>query len=72
MKGLTADGSTRQWRKMREVVLASKGKRCHVCGSTKNLQVNHIRPRRSGGGDNKGNLNVVCVKHQNQGRPRGS
>lgn len=69
-KGLTADGSTRSWRRAREAIPGPK--RCHVCGSTKNLQADHIKPRREGGTDAVSNLRWVCIKHQNAGRPRGS
>lgn len=71
MKGLTADGSTRAWRRARERIPGPK--RCVVCGTTRNLQANHIKPRKGGGSDSVSNLEWRCVRHQTYvGRPRGS
>lgn len=65
-KGLTADGSTRAWRKLRAQVL----KRAGVSG--KGYEVDHIKPRRAGGKDVASNLRVVRRSQNRPGRPRGS
>lgn len=67
-KGLTEDGSTRAWRRMRESI-PGKPKRCP---DGKPPFVNHIKPRRLGGKDVRGNLEWRCGKNPYVGRPRGS
>jgi 5-methylcytosine-specific restriction endonuclease McrA len=76
-KGLTADGSTRAWREVREKI----PKRCSICGRSNaaaksaghgELELSHKKPRKDGGGDQPSNLEWVCEQNQNQGRPRGS
>jgi 5-methylcytosine-specific restriction endonuclease McrA len=77
-KGLSADGSTRAWREVRAAKLRAALKngtyKCAVCGTTRNLQLDHIKSRRSGGTDAPGNLGKwYCPKHNpGVGRPRGS
>jgi hypothetical protein len=67
-KGLTADGSTRAWRRMREQV-PGKPKRCP---DGRPPFVNHIRPRKNGGKDVLGNLEWRCGKDPHVGRPKGT
>lgn len=67
-KGLTADGSTRAWRRMRDQ-LPGKPARCPD-GSTP--FVNHKVPRKHGGKDVPGNLEWRCGKDPHVGRPKGS
>jgi len=66
-KGLTADGSTRAWRRLREQV-PGKPKRC--AGGGKPF-VNHIKPRYQGGADRLSNLEWRCGKDPYVGRPKG-
>ena len=52
-------GSTRQWRNLRREVIARDKGKCKICGSAGSV-VDHIKPRSSGGGDNKSNLRLIC------------
>ncbi len=52
-------GSTRQWRKLREQVLARDEYRCH-CGQLA-TEVDHIIPVRDGGTDVPSNLRATCT-----------
>lgn len=74
---LKPQGSTRAWRRIRDEI----PKKCHICGRSNSqaraaghgeLELSHIRPRKDGGGDSRGNLEWICESRQNQGRPKGS
>lgn len=67
-KGLTADGSTRAWRRMRERV-PGKPK---SCPDGSKPFVDHIKPRKDGGKDTLSNLRWMCGKNPHVGRPKGS
>ena len=51
-------GSTRQWRKLRAIILAEHPQ-CTLCGGTAD-QVDHIIPVSRGGTDTRSNLRAVC------------
>lgn len=42
------------------------GSRCAICGSTKNLTVDHIIPLSKGGSDTIDNIQILCRKHNSQ------
>lgn len=47
-------------RKLAERIAARDGHACVYCGSRRNLHVDHLRPRRLGGGDHPRNLVLAC------------
>ncbi len=49
------------YNELRNHVLVRDGWRCQSCGSTKNLQVHHLRPRSKLGDDSMNNLLTLCV-----------
>lgn len=49
-----------QWRELKEEILAERGAKCAVCGSTEQLDLHHIKPMRIGGLDVKENLQLLC------------
>jgi 5-methylcytosine-specific restriction endonuclease McrA len=57
---LKDNGSTSQWRKIRQRILNRDGHTCQVCGMEGN-SVDHIVPRSAGGGDHDWNLQTLCV-----------
>jgi hypothetical protein len=66
-KGLTADGSTRAWRRTRD---ALPGK--PTCPDGKPPFVDHKVPRRLGGKDELSNLRWGCGHNPGTGRPKGT
>ena len=50
-----------EYRLMRNQVLERDGWRCQECGSIKDLQVHHMKPRGQLGGDVMDNLITVCA-----------
>jgi 5-methylcytosine-specific restriction protein A len=46
---------------LRKLVLERDGWRCQECGSARNLQVHHLRPRSQLGGDRMQNLITLCA-----------
>jgi hypothetical protein len=68
-KGLTADGSTRAWRALRERVPGKPSR----CPDGKPPFVHHKNvARKDGGADVLSNLEWRCGKDPDVGRPRGS
>lgn len=59
MSSLKKNGSTTQWRRIRQTVINRDGC-CQLCGTEDNLSVDHIVPRSLGGTDNLDNLEVLC------------
>lgn len=59
MSSLKNNGSTSQWRRIRQTVINRDGC-CQMCGSEERLSVDHIVPRTLGGDDNLSNLQVLC------------
>ena len=57
---LKDNGSTSQWRKIRQRILQRDGHTCQHCGMDGN-SVDHIVPRSAGGGDNEWNLQTLCT-----------
>jgi len=47
--------------RLRKQVLERDGWRCQECGSMRQLQVHHMKPRSQLGGDVMGNLITLCV-----------
>jgi 5-methylcytosine-specific restriction endonuclease McrA len=57
---LKDNGSTSQWRKIRQRILQRDGYTCQHCGMDGN-SVDHIVPRSAGGGDHDWNLQTLCT-----------
>ena len=57
---LRANGSTTQWRKLREIVIRRDQGTCQACGM-EGSHVDHIVPRRLGGDDTLSNLQLLCA-----------
>lgn len=49
-----------EWRELKEEIKAERGAKCAICGSTDGLDLHHIKPRRTGGTDDKENLQLLC------------
>jgi 5-methylcytosine-specific restriction endonuclease McrA len=59
MSSLKKNGSTTQWRRIRQTVINRDGC-CQRCGTEDNLSVDHIVPRSLNGTDSLDNLEVLC------------
>ena len=59
MSSLKNNGSTSQWRRIRQTVINRDGC-CQMCGTEERLSVDHIVPRSLGGDDSLSNLQVLC------------
>lgn len=56
---LRANGSTTQWRKLREIVIRRDAGICQRCGQ-EGSHVDHVVPRALGGDDSLNNLQLLC------------
>lgn len=56
---LRANGSTTQWRKLREIVIRRDAGICQRCGQ-EGSHVDHVVPRKLGGDDSLQNLQLLC------------
>lgn len=62
-------GAVKRRRLPKSVVSAVKeraGYRCGACGSTEDLQIDHIHPVRHGGSDDMDNLQTLCGTHNRE------
>jgi 5-methylcytosine-specific restriction endonuclease McrA len=59
LSSLKNNGSTSQWRRIRQTVINRDGC-CQRCGTEERLTVDHIVPRVLGGDDSLSNLQVLC------------
>lgn len=57
-----ARGYTRAWNKQAAQVKRAQPT-CDVCGTTEDLTVDHIVPKRRGGTDDRDNLVTLCRRH---------
>jgi 5-methylcytosine-specific restriction endonuclease McrA len=53
------------YRKMRTRLLSAPGAACVVCGSTEQLELDHIIPHSKGGTDDESNQQIMCKYHNN-------
>ena len=51
---------------VRRYLLMQAGYKCQRCGSTQNLQVDHVKPHSWGGSDNITNLQILCARCNRQ------
>lgn len=58
---LNRNGSTRQWRRLREQILARDRHVCRACGAPAQ-HVDHRQPVARGGTDNPSNLTAMCAR----------
>jgi hypothetical protein len=62
-------GSTREWRNLRREIIARDNGKCKLCGARGSV-VDHIKPRSSGGSDDKSNLRLLCITCDKKKRAR--
>lgn len=62
MSSLKANGSTSQWRKIRQRVLDRDQRVCQWCGSEDANTVDHVIERSMGGSDSEDNLVAACSR----------
>jgi len=51
-----------QWRELKETIIAERGAKCEICGSTEKLDLHHIKARKCRGKDVVENLQLLCRK----------
>lgn len=61
-----AYGTRMQWSEMVAAVKRRDGHKCRICGTTENLQVDHIIPVSKGGRTILPNLWTLCAYHHSQ------
>lgn len=63
MTSAMENGTTHRWKKIRERILRRDSFCCQQCGQDRGkLHIDHIIPRRLGGGDHESNLQTLCQK----------
>jgi RNA-directed DNA polymerase len=67
-----ARGEGPEWQPARDAMMAKTDGTCAICGSTLNVEVNHIKARRKGGGHVETNLIPLCRKCHRQSERRNS
>lgn len=53
-------------RRIRELVLRKHGYRCRICGSQRDLQIDHVIPINRGGNNDLRNLQILCGRCNQQ------
>lgn len=54
------------WTSLRNLVAVRDGKRCRICGTTVQLELDHIVERSDGGPDDPANLRLLCKQHHTE------
>jgi len=50
----------KEWQRVRKAALRRAGGKCEKCSSSLRLQVDHVIPVSQGGGNEPGNVQVLC------------
>jgi 5-methylcytosine-specific restriction endonuclease McrA len=61
-QGWLGNAENSQWRELKETIIAERGAKCEICGSTENLDFHHIKALKYRGRDVVDNLQLLCLK----------